>query len=171
MLLLNAPARPRSDVIDDDDDALALLVLREQRVRGALRVAGHVAEQLHHRERVRARRLDALLRLLDLRRRDHLHGARDLARALHAHDPLLDVSKVRHRLCPLALGRELGLELGQGLAERLGGLVGELLLGDDRLADLGIGALDELEELVAEALDVVDGRGRRGSPWCRRRSP
>src|SRR5512133_4312998 len=57
---------------------------------------------------------------------------------------------------PLALGPEAGLELIDSLRERIGRLVGELLLGGDGTPDLRVGRLEELRQLVAEPEHVLD---------------
>src|SRR5690606_1538144 len=57
---------------------------------------GQVPDQLPHRPRIRARRLHPILRLADLRGRDHLQRARHLAGVLHALDLGFDFSAAGH---------------------------------------------------------------------------
>src|SRR5690606_4017877 len=85
--LVDVQRAAESAVRRDDDvadpPAVALLALWLALVRVRLRqVADHGADMLG----VRARRFHALLRAPQLRRRNHLHGLRDLLRILYAVD-------------------------------------------------------------------------------------
>jgi hypothetical protein len=57
-----------------------------------------VADHLLHQARIGARRLHPLLRLADLRGRDHLQRARHLAGVLHALDLGFDFPAASHVL-------------------------------------------------------------------------
>ena len=86
---------------DDGADALHLLARHEERmpVLGIrLRDVQHDVEQLLD---VRPRRAHPVLRLLHLRRGDHLHRFGDLPRALHALDLVPNLFGSRHRRVPL----------------------------------------------------------------------
>ncbi len=95
---LYAPARPRSDVSTSTPAFAGCLAILEQRVLHGARLARQVLHRLGELDRVRARRLHALLRLHDPRGRDQLHRARDLLRRLDRADPPADDAELRSHL-------------------------------------------------------------------------
>jgi hypothetical protein len=83
----------------DEHEQVARVAARvHQRVPEVLaRLRGQVCQHLRHLHGEGARRDRALLRTLQLRRRDHLHGLRDLLRILDRLDAPADVEEVCHR--------------------------------------------------------------------------
>ncbi len=77
----------------DEERAADLLALPEQRVLGGVEPLAEVPDHLADLERVRACGEDPLLGPAQLRRRHHLHGARDLLRVLDRADPAPDVAE------------------------------------------------------------------------------
>ncbi len=80
----------------DHEHAADGLALLEEWVLRRVELAAQMADHLADLERERARGEDALLRLPQLCRRHHLHGARDLLRVLNRADPAADVSERGH---------------------------------------------------------------------------
>jgi hypothetical protein len=82
---------------DEDDQVLLITALIEQRMRDLARdLTAQVAEHLTHLARKWARRRHAVLRALELRRRDHLHRLGDLLCVLDRLDPPAHVQKTCH---------------------------------------------------------------------------
>src|SRR5690606_7421321 len=94
---------------DHVTDALDVGPLHQERMLEIGVRLGEVADQLLHRAGVGARGLHALLRLADLRSRDHLERARHLAGVLHALDLGFDFSAAGHWSLSSLKGSGIGL--------------------------------------------------------------
>src|SRR5690606_7125973 len=82
---------------DDDDAEVALLLAHDEERMTVLGVrVRQVRGDVAHLVGVRTRLAHAVLRLAHLRRGDHLHRLRDLARVLHALDLGADLFAARH---------------------------------------------------------------------------
>jgi hypothetical protein len=85
----------------DVTDALHVGALHQVRMAVLGIRLGEMADHLLHRARIRARGLHALLRLADLRGRDHFERARHLAGVLHALDLGFDFAAACHGPSPV----------------------------------------------------------------------
>src|SRR5579885_1814203 len=83
----------------DQHEQVAAVAARvhERVVEVFARARREVGQNLRHLHRERARGDGALLRALELRSRDHLHGLRDLLRVLHRLDAPAYVEEISHR--------------------------------------------------------------------------
>src|SRR5207249_3374566 len=81
---------------DDRDPFVALVLLEERQPADGCARAGRACHQLEHAIRVRPHVLDPGLGLLQLRRRDELHRARDLPRVSDRAYTALDVLSGSH---------------------------------------------------------------------------
>lgn len=140
---------------DHNDDGTLHLVMRDQQrlgiERGVFRRADqHVGDAVSPRKRIE----HTVGGATDLRRRDHLHRARNLLRRGDGVDSPFYVVKVGHMIPTLHRRRKLGLErLDSGIQLGLG-LVGELLLGLDALNDGRLRRMQVLDELATEANNI-----------------
>jgi len=181
---VEAPAEPPVGGHEDDPDSPGV-PNRQKRVGPRVHTQGQAVQHVHELDRVGAKVLHPLLGGLELRRRDHVHGAGDLLGLLNGVDLSLDVSQCGHSLslfpyiavirmeprhrrlrCPAwassqrtrSARHEDSLKLGESVLHLLLQLGADDLLVLDLAHDLGVLALHVVEDLGLVGLDSLDGQ-------------